>query len=302
MRKMLKHDLKSVWKVWRIMAPIVLVTAIACGAAIKISDLLGFESISVLQFGAINLVPFFGPIASIVYMFENPFLWVSSQLMNTLPLVFCVITLVLILIRYYKNFFTDEGYLTFTLPVSRKSLLNSKIIMAFFWMAMTLLVCLLAYGTYVLFADFSEIAEFMKEAFADSGTSDDVVTEPDWVEFFEALGYIFGYLALGLVTVVSNFMVMLTSITVGATLVKRAKLALGIGIYVGATYVTGIISSLMTFFSIYVWSQEAWNLSDQAAGLIGNIFVWSDVLFFIALGVGAYILNLKLIQNKLNLP
>lgn len=302
MRKMLKYDLKYIWNVWRIMAPIVLATAVICGLAIKVSALLGFESISVLQFGVLNFIPFFGPLASLVYMFENPFFWICAQLMNTLPVVFCIITLVLILVRYYKNFFTDEGYLTFTLPVSRAKLVNSKIIMAFFWAAVTVLVCLVSYFLFALCADFSAISEFFTEVFNNSGSSGDIGTEPDWVEFFSALGYIFGYLALGFFTVVSNFMMMLTSITVGATLVKRAKMVLGIGIYVAATYVTGIISSILSFLSVSVWSEGLWNLSEKAAAVTGNIFLWTNVLLFAALGVGAYILNLKLIQKKLNLP
>ena len=36
-----------------------------------------------------------------------------------------VVTELLVFVRFYKNFFTDEGYLTFTLPVSRKDLLLS---------------------------------------------------------------------------------------------------------------------------------------------------------------------------------
>lgn len=39
-----------------------------------------------------------------------------------------IITLIFILMRYYKNFFTDEGYLTFTLPVTPHELLWTKLI------------------------------------------------------------------------------------------------------------------------------------------------------------------------------
>ena len=40
--------------------------------------------------------------------------------------VYLILTAVLIFKRFYKNFFTDEGYLTFTLPVKRNQLLFSK--------------------------------------------------------------------------------------------------------------------------------------------------------------------------------
>ena len=45
----------------------------------------------------------------------------------------CAVTLIFVFIRYYKNFFTDEGYLTFTLPVKRSTLLNAKTVNAMIW-------------------------------------------------------------------------------------------------------------------------------------------------------------------------
>lgn len=49
-----------------------------------------------------------------------------------------IITLIFILMRYYKNFFTDEGYLTFTLPVTPHELLWTKLISGMIWLS---LVC-----------------------------------------------------------------------------------------------------------------------------------------------------------------
>ena len=46
--------------------------------------------------------------------------------------------------RCYKSFFTDEGYLTFTLPVSRRTHLNSKIISTEIFGAATTLVILVS--------------------------------------------------------------------------------------------------------------------------------------------------------------
>ncbi|MBR4852701.1 MAG: hypothetical protein IKV01_03765, partial [Clostridia bacterium] len=88
MRKMLKHDLKSVWRVWRIMAPILLVSALLCGLAIRISNLIGFEEMDPLTLWVTQLIPFFGAIASVAYMVSNPITWFATQLMNTLPMVF----------------------------------------------------------------------------------------------------------------------------------------------------------------------------------------------------------------------
>lgn len=49
-----------------------------------------------------------------------------------------VVTIVLIITRFYKNLVTDEGYLMFTLPVRTHQLINSKLIIAVFWMLISI--------------------------------------------------------------------------------------------------------------------------------------------------------------------
>lgn len=59
-------------------------------------------------------------------------------------------TYVQIIRRFYKNMFSDEGYLTNTLPVKPWELLVSKVLIGAFWIALTSLVmalCLTVLGT-----------------------------------------------------------------------------------------------------------------------------------------------------------
>ncbi len=68
-----------------------------------------------------------------------------------LALIFgAVMTLVLMVHRFYKNYLTDEGYLMFTLPVSIHSMIFSKLIVAVAWTILTVLVMLLGIGLAVL--------------------------------------------------------------------------------------------------------------------------------------------------------
>lgn len=300
MRKMLKHDLRSVWRVWRIMAPILLVSAILCGLVIRASNLLGFEGLDPLTVWVTQLIPFFGAIASVAYLASNPIAWFAAQLMNTLPVVFFIVTLVLILVRYYKNFFTDEGYLTFTLPVSRTKLLNSKIIMAFFWMCLTVLGCVIAYTLFLICSVEGETWSQLFYEFSQPGVSDTPVTDTDWQSFWYGVAYFVGFLICGVANVISNFMIMLTSITVGATIVKRAKFILGVGIYVLSTYAMSILSFAVMAVSMQFLSQAESNAS--ASNLAGTLTVWMGAALFISLGIGAYLLNKKLINKHLNLP
>jgi hypothetical protein len=297
---MLKHDLRSVWRVWRIIAPILLVSALLCGFAIRVSNLIGFEEMDPLTLWATQLIPFFGAIASVAYMVSNPIIWFATQLMNTLPMVFFIITLVLILARYYKNFFTDEGYLTFTLPVSRTKLLNSKIIMTFFWLILTVVGCGIAYILFLVCSTDRETWSQIFQYYYGSGSSDLPATETNWQDFWFNVVYILGFLIGSVASVVSNILIMLTSITLGATIVKRAKFVLGVGIYVLSTYVMSIFAFAAMFVTVQLLSQSESNT--DIFNLSGVATVWLSAMLFIGLGVGAYLLNKKLINKHLNLP
>lgn len=47
-------------------------------------------------------------------------------------------------VRFYKNMVTEEGYLTFTLPVKVEQLVISKLLVAFAWQMITIVLCLLS--------------------------------------------------------------------------------------------------------------------------------------------------------------
>ena len=73
---------------------------------------------------------------------------VFSRLISILfviAVVACVVmTFVLMIIRFYKNFLTDEGYLMFTLPVTTGQLIWSKLLVAVFWVIVSAAVGVLA--------------------------------------------------------------------------------------------------------------------------------------------------------------
>ena len=95
-----------------------------------------------------------------------------------------MIVLIFILMRYYKNFFSDEGYLTFTLPVTPHELLWSKIISAMVWIfgafVTTCLAFVSLFGSLYLVASASEgidvnmmissLTESLRQAFGEIST------------------------------------------------------------------------------------------------------------------------------------
>lgn len=61
-----------------------------------------------------------------------------------------VVTVVVLIMQFYKNLTSDEGYLMFTLPVKPSQLINSKLIIALFWSILSLVAVVLAILVVVL--------------------------------------------------------------------------------------------------------------------------------------------------------
>lgn len=50
----------------------------------------------------------------------------------------------LAVVRFYRSFLSDEGYLTMTLPVNTHKLLSSRLLVSIVWYALTAVVCMLS--------------------------------------------------------------------------------------------------------------------------------------------------------------
>ena len=127
-KKCLKYDLRAVWKVWWILAVSVTGLCIvgSLGLRFFIQNVsMGEEPVSTpIMIGSIFAMLLF--IASIIAL-----------------IAFVVVTFILVYYRYYKNLFTDEGYLTFTLPVRRQTLYLSKTLNALIWEVASVVVVVL---------------------------------------------------------------------------------------------------------------------------------------------------------------
>lgn len=72
------------------------------------------------------------------------FIVTSSTLLIIFGIATVVITFVLIVLRFYRNLYSNEGYLMFTLPVKPVLLLASKVIVSYIWI---IAGCLIAFGS-----------------------------------------------------------------------------------------------------------------------------------------------------------
>ena len=107
--KLLKHEWKAVWKVPTFLIGILMLTAVLAGLtfALPIWD---SEWIGLPLSGMMMILLFY-------------FAMIATGLGITIYFA----------VRYYKNMYTDEGYLTHTLPVSARQLLLNKVITMSAW-------------------------------------------------------------------------------------------------------------------------------------------------------------------------
>ena len=198
---------------------------------------------------------------------------------------------ILIIHRFYVSFFTDEGYLTFTLPVTIDCHLTVKIVSMFFWNLAALIVTLLG-GLIIfggLYVGYTEEAteilsgiSFMLEIFLSGLT-----------QTIDHLGIqvVLNVLAL-LTTAIFQSLLIYFSICLGCMLCKKRRL-LGaiVGIFaVNAIYslVSTIGSYILTFFSL--------------VSEVGYLVTTGLTIVLTSVGmIAVYIGMRNILQKKLNL-
>lgn len=285
MRKLLKYDMRSVFNVWWISTLSVLAFFV-----VGVFSLRGMQSIDSMRVENSNL-PLNYSVMKDIY---------SLLLLLTFMamVAYATLNLIMVLRRFYTNLFTDQGYLTFTLPVSRTKVMASKFIMGYVYMLACSFVLMLGIAAFTIF-----------------DTADGLIN----YEFFERLHYVLTDLwsRIGWMTVVYAVELLLmvlaaeacalllyyTCITVGSVLVKKYKIPAAIGIYYGGNMVVtyAAVFYLIAFFDSSFGSCLEQITEQWQQHLFANALI---VMIIAALALVAWLLfyfNVRLLHKKLNL-
>ncbi|MBQ7795415.1 MAG: hypothetical protein IJ374_02485 [Lachnospiraceae bacterium] len=191
------------------------------------------------------------------------------------------------LIRYYKNFFSDEGYLTFTLPVSRTTLLNSKIVNYITFSLISLLVLLID----ALIIAFIGSAEGTIHFFKELGHS---LFYLDWNG--QLIAFVILIPIFLIVALVMGVCIYYLSITIGSIISKKHKVLTGIGVYYG---INMVLSGIQQIFWVLTMNTFYTGTAETIATF--TLYLLFSTILYTMLGVAAYCVNLYCIKNKLNL-
>lgn len=224
------------------------------------------------------------------YMVSSPS-WIESDVLEALmPLLFMFLFLALIAfavggwiylcIQFYKRKFTDEGYLTFTLPVSAWQIYLSSFLNFLLWNILIFLAIITSFGfIFLIGLANTEIWEYM-------------VAEMDFTE----IRIVFGELDIfrpgyTIVQFITGILVIMNCITVGSVMAKKHKALAAFAAYYLVNMVTSVIS---TVISVVAYMLDPLEMLHTMQTL--------NLLISCVLGFGGAVLSIWLMKKKLNLP
>lgn len=193
----------------------------------------------------------------------------------------------LLIYRFYKHLFSDEGYLTFTLPVTTHQILLSSIVNITIWTLISGLVTLLG------------ILMIVAPMFTMSGNDVGTSLVQDWQLIRSEFGGELVVLQIisTIAKAIYSLILPLLSITIGALIAKKHKVLAAFGIYFGINMVISTLSgvvSILTAFSDFMISYSSNDVFYVFSTLV-------PALVYLGLGIGGYFIMHHLVDKKLNL-
>ena len=275
--KLLKHEWRATKSVLAVLCAIILISGLMIGLSLRSLALADGNEVIVA--------------GSEMYMEAGN----DMQILEVLCIIittagmfaigFCCVGAVFAFIsRFYKRCFTDEGYLTFTLPVSTHQILLSGIVNTVLGMLVVMLAAVLGIG--IIFGLFL------------TAIPQEILWADVWVSLGEAWKQIVAsfqknageFMMLGASAVVGAFaslIELMLAVTIGALIAKKHKIIAAVGAYYGINVALSIANS---FFAMNA------ALSQNLSRLLG-----STVLISCVVTVGGYFLMHWLVSRKLNL-
>lgn len=186
--------------------------------------------------------------------------------------------------RFYKSRFTEEGYLTFTLPVNGHQLMLSSILASILEILAVLLAtavaCVLGLGISALGIPWNEApADFWPRLWEE--------LEKLWLEFVPYGGVVAEVALAAFLTALSQLIMLMLAVTIGGMAAKKHPILMAILVYYGISLVWTIIE-----VTVLVGNGAL----NKTLSVMGTMNVLSAVTI-----VGGYFIMYFLTTRKLNL-
>lgn len=225
-------------------------------------------------------------------LMENEAFFILSILAMTFYVLLIMatsfVTMIFLVIRFYKSLFSNEGYLTFTLPVTANQLLISKIGVSLLWYIIDSITLILS--IFVLVINEKTWNSFIDYLPTFHNGLEEVIG-------FSGIGGILFLILYIVVYILSIILMFDVSICIGQLMSKHKVLG-AILSYIG------IYMLLQTIAYIAMFAFGALTMDAKSTSIILNtyhILVPCSLIFFIVLCSIYYFISKYIMKNKLNL-
>lgn len=211
-----------------------------------------------------------------------------------------LVTLFLVARHFYMNFLGNEGYLTFTLPVTTTQHLAAKTISGTCWIVINALVVIVVMLTVLLFGFAyeglvnTEILEGMVELL------EDALSGPGLIVLLELPFF-------GLVSLVSSLLMIYLALSIGGVLASKYKILAAVVAYFCINALAGIFSTLLTTISFVVMESTGWSEALVSSDSFSSFLIAMQPVLVVSfasslvLCVVFFVATHYILANKLNL-
>ncbi len=196
-------------------------------------------------------------------------------------------------IRYYRNLFTSEGYLTFTLPVSPAQHIAIKLLSTLVFEALAT-ATILSSGLIIASGDL--FTEVMKAASYLIGLIPSNITP-------HLALYIVEFVLLCIVTGISNLLIYYSCITIGQ-LARKNRILLAVGVYFIYSTAVQVLTTILTIISSLLSFSVMEAISEWVAAhplLFVHLLFCGSLFFALALSATLFFVCHRIITRRLNL-
>lgn len=267
--KLIRHEWKSTWKMIAVMNLFIAIITLL-GVVTVVSKIWNSESEHVVTFAVLSAV----------------FYYISI-------IVVSIAACIYIAVKYYRNLYTDEGYLMHTLPVSKHELLLSKTIVGSIQYLIVSLVIILSF-TFIGLSFFYNMTptdqnEILTALFVDLW--------PELEKFMgDTIGFnLFLFVVYCLISCISSVLMSFCAISVGQLFTKH-KVMGSIFCYIGLYILIQVVASFITvpFTGISI-------LENSFAPAMITAMLAIEILATSALTIVFYYVSHYVMSKKLNL-
>ncbi len=197
--------------------------------------------------------------------------------------------------RFYKSVFTDEGYLTNTLPVKSRSIIISKLLVGVFYTVFSYIVLFIS-GLIIVAGDLLKSA--LDNLRIDLGIENTQIGLLDFIlDSVINLKLTFSLLAVLIVgSLFFNILVFFVSFAIG-NMANRKKVLLSVIIYIG---IVNVLSFISAGIALFVSKLSIKNYSMLGVDLL-NITLSIILAVMVVIGLASYFATNKIIKSRLNL-